>query len=503
MMQASSDYSTVSLGQLLPEFSAIGDCSFSVGRLVLDSRQISTGDCFVAVPGSQVDGTEYIDAAIKSGAGAILRSGDAYKIEAVNDSVISIEVPDLSSRLSEIAGRWYGEPSRDLQLVAITGTNGKTTCSQWLAQLLNTSAAPASSIGTLGYGLVGDDLVETGLTTPDPIQVQSILSGFKSVGAKSVVMEASSHSLEQHRIAGVDVDVAVFTNIGRDHLDYHGDMESYVAAKTQLMNFSSVSTAVINVDDACADRFIAALQDSVHLITFGWVKSAMVSVAAVEYLPSGIAAELTILGETYSVHLNVWGEFNLSNVLAVTAAALACGMSAGDIVQRLPQLTSVPGRLQHIESSADISVLVDFAHTADALESVLAAIRSHSRQQLWCIFGCGGDRDKGKRPLMAATAERLADKVVVTSDNPRSEDPQRIIDDVLAGFSRLDDVTVTVDRATAIEHTLAQAVAGDCVLIAGKGHENYQIIGDEKVDFSDLLVAKQALERRQTRGAQS
>lgn len=503
MMQASSNYSTVSLGQLLPEFSAIDDGSFSVGRLVLDSRQVSTGDCFVAVPGSQVDGAEYIDAAIENGARAILRSGDDYKIETMDDSVTSIQVPNLSSKLSEIADHWYGEPSKDMQVVAITGTNGKTTCSQWLAQLLHNTIAPAASIGTLGYGLVGDDLVETGLTTPDAIQVQSILSGFKAVGAKSVVMEASSHSLEQHRIAGVDIDVAVFTNIGRDHLDYHGDMESYVVAKTQLMAFSSVSTAVINVDDAYADRFVAALQDSVDLITFGCVKSAMVSAAAVKYLPSGIATELTILGETYPVHLHVWGDFNLSNVLAVTAAALACGMAAEDIVRRLPQLTAVPGRLQAIECGADISVLVDFAHTADALESALTAIRSHSRQQLWCVFGCGGDRDKGKRPLMAATAERLADKVVVTSDNPRSESPQRIINDVLTGFRQPDEVAVNVDRAAAIDYAVASAAAGDCLLIAGKGHENYQIIGDEKIAFSDLLVADQALERRLARRGQS
>ncbi len=502
-MVASKNQRSVSLGQLLPEFSAVKERSFPIGRLVLDSRQITVGDCFVAVQGSQVDGADYIDAAIESGARTILRSGDCPKIEAMNDSVTHVQVPELSAKLSGIAGRWYGKPSKDMQVVAITGTNGKTTCSQWLAQLLNSATAPASTIGTLGYGLVGEDFIETGLTTPDPVRVQSILSDFKNAGAKSVVMEASSHSLEQHRIAGVDIDVAVLTNIGRDHLDYHGDMNSYVAAKTQLMEFSSVSTAVINIDDIYSDQFVAALQDGVRLITFGRDNSAMVSAAAVEYLANGIKAELTILGETYPVHLSVWGDFNLSNVLAVAAAALACGMKAQDIVQGLSQLTPVAGRLQPVERDADISVLVDFAHTADALESVLTAIRAHSRQQLWCIFGCGGDRDKGKRPLMAATAERLADKVVVTSDNPRSENPESIINDVLAGFSGPESVTVTADRAAAIDSVIANAAVGDCVLIAGKGHENYQIIGDEKIDFSDLLVADLALERRLTKGAQS
>ncbi|MAZ90228.1 MAG: UDP-N-acetylmuramoyl-L-alanyl-D-glutamate--2,6-diaminopimelate ligase [Cellvibrionaceae bacterium] len=503
MMAGPTAYSSVTLGQLLPEFSAIEECNFSVGRLVLDSRQVSAGDCFVAVAGSQVDGADYIEAAIENGAQTILHAGDTFKIDPAAGSVSYIQVPELSARLSDIAGRWYGEPSKDMQVVAITGTNGKTTCSQWLAQLLNSEIAPAASVGTLGYGMVGDELVETGLTTPDPVRVQSILSDFRNVGVKRVVMEASSHSLEQHRIAGVDIDVAVFTNIGRDHLDYHGDMENYVAAKTQLMGFSSVRAAVINADDAYADQFVAALQDGVRLITFGRVKSAMVSAAAVEYLPNGIKAELTIFGEVHLVHLNVWGDFNLSNILAVIAAALACGLNAEDIVERLPNLTAVPGRLQSIERDADISVLVDFAHTADALESVLTAIRAHSRQQLWCIFGCGGDRDKGKRALMAATAERLADKVVVTSDNPRTENPQQIIDEVLAGFEKPDVVTVDADRAAAIDDTLARAVSGDCVLIAGKGHENYQIIGEEKIEFSDLLIADQALERRLVRGAQS
>lgn len=498
-MAVTATSSKPTLGQLLPEFSGFASDTFPVGRLVLDSRKIENGDCFVALVGANADGTEFIDAAIARGAQMVMQDADAFGVSAGAASVPCVSVPNLPHRLSQLAGRWFNEPSEKMTVVAITGTNGKTTSSQWLAQLLNSDVAPCASLGTLGFGLVGEPLVETGLTTPDAISTQSILSQLHLRGAKAVVMEASSHSLEQGRAAGVDIDVAVFTNIGRDHLDYHGDIESYVAAKTTLMTYPSLKSAVINNDDEYASSFTNVLSDEIAVTTFGLESRADVSVANVNYLSAGIEADICYQGKSWPISLPIWGDFNLSNVLAVVAAAIALGEDMSDIQAKLSSLKSVPGRLQTVGDCSDIRVLVDFAHTADALESVLKAVRAHSENKLWCVFGCGGDRDKGKRPLMAAVAERVADRVVLTSDNPRSENAEEILSDILSGFKQPQSAIVNADRRLAIDCAIEQAAPGDCIVIAGKGHEQYQLIGDQELYFCDVTVAESALQNRKNK----
>ena len=496
MMTASAQHNLPTLGHLVPELSSFQEASLRVGRLISDSRNIESGDCFVALVGTQLDGTQFIDGAIKRGAKMVVVAGASFDVSYLAGRVALITVPNLAAVLSEIAGRWFGHASKNMNVVAITGTNGKTTCCQWLAQILNSDKNPCGSIGTLGFGRVGEPLIETGLTTPDAITTQSIVAQLHSDGATSLVMEASSHSLEQNRAAAVDIDVAVFTNIGRDHLDYHGDLASYVEAKVKLMRFASLRAAVINLDDAYAATFIDALDSTVPVITFGFDSRADLTIANVRYLGQGITGDIVYAGQQWSIVLGVWGEFNVSNLLAVIAAAIAVGESVESVIKKLNLLQPIAGRLQSVDGGSALQVLVDFAHTADALESVLTAIRAHSEKKLWCVFGCGGDRDKGKRPMMAAVAERLADQVVITSDNPRSEDPDTILQDVLAGFDHPENVVTKVDRQAAIEFAINDAVGGDCILIAGKGHEQYQLVGSKKIDFCDVTVAKAALKKR-------
>ncbi|MYM64683.1 UDP-N-acetylmuramoyl-L-alanyl-D-glutamate--2,6-diaminopimelate ligase [Pseudomaricurvus sp. HS19] len=473
-----------------------------VGALQLDSRQVQPGDSFLAVSGTLTHGEKFIADARDRGARVIFESGDNYHAMTDAQQVLRVRVPQLGERISELAGRYYGEPSQDMTVTAITGTNGKTTTTQWLAQLLQLLGTPAASVGTLGFGRVGEEVVATGLTTPDAVSLQRILRQMLDQGTAAVVMEASSHSLDQRRLAGVSVDVAVFTNIGRDHLDYHGDMNSYVAAKLKLMDFPSLQSAVVNADDPVAAEFIARAAGHCRVLTCSLQGKADFMVSQVRYHAGGIDAELVTPEGEFDLQLAIWGEFNLSNLLVVIAAAYAQGFSVASILSVLSQLHPVAGRLQAVEVDSDINVLVDFAHTADALESVLQALRAHTKQKIWCVFGCGGDRDKGKRPLMAQVAEQLADRVVITSDNPRTEEPQAIIDDIVQGISDRSGVLVEVDREQAIRLAVAQAEAGDCVLIAGKGHEDYQQIGTEKLPFSDLAVAGKVLLERRAGGVQ-
>ncbi len=492
----------VTLGQLLPALSFSECAATPVGELQLDSRQVQPGDSFLAVGGTLTHGEKFILDALSRGARVIFENGDDYHAATDAQQMLRVRVPQLGERISELAGRYYGEPSQDMTVTAITGTNGKTTTTQWLAQLLQLLGTPAASVGTLGYGRVGDEVVATGLTTPDAVSLQRILRQMLDEGTAAVVMEASSHSLDQRRLAGVNVDVAVFTNIGRDHLDYHGDMKSYVAAKLKLMDFPSLQAAVVNIDDPVAAEFIARAAGHCRVLTCSLRGNADFAASQVRYHAGGIEAELTTPEGQFDLQLAIWGEFNLSNLLVVIAAAYAQGFSVASILTVLPQLHPVAGRLQAVEVDSDINVLVDFAHTADALESVLQALRAHTRQKIWCVFGCGGDRDKGKRPLMAQVAENLADRVVITSDNPRTEEPQMIIDDILQGVSDRSGVLVEADREQAIRLAVTQAEAGDCVLIAGKGHEDYQQIGTEKLPFSDLAVAEKILLERRAGGVQ-
>ncbi|NHN38125.1 UDP-N-acetylmuramoyl-L-alanyl-D-glutamate--2,6-diaminopimelate ligase [Pseudomaricurvus alcaniphilus] len=502
----------ITLAQLFPTRELGKYASLPVGPLRLDSREVTPGDTFIAVTGSSRDGASFIASATTNGAALIIAEGSDFIIDDCGALPV-VRVPQLRRQISEIAALWFGRPSARMDLIGITGTNGKTTCCQWLAQLLNgmalaarprrerksrsAAAVKAATIGTLGYGLVGDRLADTGLTTPDAVSVQAILAELLAAGANTVVAEVSSHSLDQDRVAAVDFDAAVFTNIGRDHLDYHGSLANYVAAKARLMKFSSLKAAVINLDDPYAPDFLQQTGANVTTISYSIERErADFSARKIRYHASGTEARLLSPQGEFALAVPIWGEFNLRNLLAVLAAGYALGYPVAELVKRLNSIRPVPGRLESVGVATDITVLIDYAHTADALQSVLSAVRQHIKGNVWCVFGCGGDRDKGKRPLMAQVAEALADYVVVTSDNPRSENPTTIIDDIVSGFQRPQAVHRIEDRETAIRFAVEQAAAGDCVLLAGKGHEAYQLVGSRRLPFSDSAVARLALQVR-------
>ena len=486
----------------------------SVGELRSDSRAVTAGDTFVALPSAVagVDGRNFVAAAIAQGCSLVLRHADELAVSEV-DGVLVLDCPLLGNHLSQLAARFYGVSGQAgagaaTVHIGITGTNGKTTCAQWLARLLDSMGGQSASIGTLGYGAPGRE-VSTGMTTPDAISFQRILAELSANGIDHVVSEVSSHSLIQQRVAAVPFSVAVFTNIGRDHLDYHGTMKEYVEAKSRLMAFASLNTAVINIDDVYASKFIYALNDSVRPLSYSLGNAdADFYCASFSADRQGLLFTLCSPEGEYPVRTSLWGEFNIYNLLAVVATAYALGHKVSELVEQLSQLPSVDGRMQKVHggvaSDEDLAVLVDFAHTPDALTAALSSLKQHVDGQLWCVFGCGGDRDSGKRPLMAAAVEAAADSIVLTSDNPRGEDPQAIADQVLAGFKQPENVVVELDRGRAIERVIQLACVGDCVLIAGKGHEQFQIIGATQQPFSDLKVAQSALaERSASRGTPS
>ena len=496
----------MNLGQLLPGVSLVDAyASRAVLGLQLDSRAVGEGDVFVALPGATFDGRDYIDVAVAAGAVAVVADADTAAVEeqqnTAGQSVPVIKIPDLAPQLSAIAGHFYGHPADELAVIGITGTNGKTTCSQLFAQLMVLLGERAGVVGTLGCGLKGETLTDTGFTTPDGLSSQRILRELSDQGAQTVAMEVSSHSLIQGRVAAVTIESALFTNLSRDHLDYHGSMAAYAAAKQQLLQQPGLKRAVINLDDPWSAELLAALPATVSPVTYSVRDTgADVSVRNLTSSPTGFEAELVTAAGKGQLHCNLLGEFNLSNLLGVIAVALSRGVALKQILALVPQLAPVTGRMQVIAGATsgedDIQVVVDYAHTPDALEKTLQALRQHVGGRLCCVFGCGGDRDRGKRPEMAVAAESGADYLVLTSDNPRTESPQQIINDTLAGLARPENCLVVENRAQAIAQAIAEAAPGDTILLAGKGHEDYQIIGREKLPFSDIEEAATALGRR-------
>lgn len=461
-----------------------------VRELTLDSRKVRPGDLFLAVPGANHDGRAHIADAIARGAVAV-----AYEAEGApplpDNQATLLPIKGLSMQLSAIAGRFYGEPSRGLHLVGVTGTNGKTSVSQLLAQALDRLGERCGIVGTLGTGF--HDALESGRhTTPDPLAVQATLAMLKQAGARAVAMEVSSHGLAQGRVAGLDFDVAVFTNLSRDHLDYHGSMEAYGAVKATLFAWPQLRCRVINLDDPFG-RQLAGLEGA-RLIDYSIDDAAAyVHCRQVRFDDHGVRAELITPQGQGLLRSSLLGRFNLSNLLAVIGALLGMDYSLDDVLRVLPELQGPPGRMQRLGGGAAPLVVVDYAHTPDALEKVLEALRPHVRGRLLCLFGCGGDRDRGKRQLMAEVAERYADGVVVTDDNPRSEDPLAILAEIRAGFTRPETVQFMSGRGQAIASLIAGASADDVVLLAGKGHEDYQEINGVRQPFSDLDEATKAL----------
>lgn len=474
------------LNQLLAQ----ADNAALVRELTLDSRKVRPGDLFLAVPGASHDGRAHIADAIARGAVAV-----AYEAEGApplpDSQATLLPIKGLSKQLSAIAGRFYGEPSRGLHLVGVTGTNGKTSVSQLLAQALDRFGERCGIVGTLGTGFHG--ALESGRhTTPDPLAVQATLALLKHAGARAVAMEVSSHGLAQGRVAGLDFDVAVFTNLSRDHLDYHGSMEAYGAVKATLFAWPQLRCRVINLDDPFG-RQLAGLEGA-RLIDYSINDAAAyVHCRQVRFDDHGVRAELITPQGQGLLRSPLLGRFNLSNLLAVIGALLGMDYSLDDVLRVLPDLQGPSGRMQRLGGGAAPLVVVDYAHTPDALEKVLEALRPHVRGRLLCLFGCGGDRDRGKRPLMAEVAERHADGVLVTDDNPRSEDPLEILAEIRAGFTRPETVQFMSGRGQAIASLIAGARADDIVLLAGKGHEDYQEINGVRQPFSDLDEASKAL----------
>ncbi len=497
---------SINLADLAPDLNLDPSSVPDIQGLTLDSRQVEAGDAFVALKGANTDGRDYIEKAIARGAVAVLVDVDA---PASAPSVPVVALPNLAAQLSELGNRLYQSPSDALKIFGVTGTNGKTTCSLLMAQLAATRWGPAGVIGTLGYGLLKADkstaeqmaaLVHTGLTTPDALSVQKNLRTLLDEGAQTVAMEVSSHSLVQGRSAAVKMTAALFTNLSHDHLDFHGDLVSYGAAKARLLEQPGLQVAVINRDDPWAASLADQAPAGVQVVSYALDnRAADVYVSDRVEQRAGISALITTPWGEGELHSPLLGEFNLSNLLGVIATLCAAGMALDDILAAVPALSSAPGRMESVvldEQRQDVQVVVDYAHTPDALENTLKALSYHNTGRLWCVFGCGGDRDRAKRPKMGRLAEQYSDYVVVTNDNPRSEDPAQIAADILRGMNNDHQCLVIADRAQAIDLAIQQARAGDTVLVAGKGHEDYQIFARETLGFSDREQVQKSLQRR-------
>lgn len=463
-----------------------------VGGVSADSRGVVSGDLFLAVGGSGQHGLSYAEQAQANGAVAV-----AYEKETATDipnlNVPLLAVDQLSARMGLIADRFCFEPSEHMALVGVTGTNGKTSVTHFIADALGFLQMPCGVIGTLGAGFPGQ-LEETGFTTPDAVAVQLGLKSLKQQGASAVAMEVSSHALSQHRVSGCHFDVAVFTNLSRDHLDYHGDMTSYSQAKQLLLTMPGLRHAVINLDDAAGREWLAAVPSGVNTIAYtatgASANASVLSANNISVDHAGLSLELQWEGDRAQVSSQLSGRFNVDNLLATAGALLSLGYPFKVVVASLAKIKPVSGRMEQLQQVDKPLAIVDFAHTPDALEKALRAAREHCQGELYCVFGCGGDRDAGKRPLMATVAEQHADRVFVTDDNPRNESPQAIVDDIRSGFITPDSVRIIHDRAEAIQAALNKASPGDVVVIAGKGHEQYQIVGDTQQPFSDQQVVR-------------
>ncbi len=476
----------------------IGAPPARVRGLTADSRRVQAGDCFVAVPGFKQDARRFVPDALARGAALVVTEGEPL----AGVDVAQVLVPAVRPAMARLAGAYHGHPSRALTLVGITGTNGKTTTSYLVDALLRARGLRTGILGTIQY-VLGDEVRPANQTTPEAIEIQSMLAEMRERGVGGVAMEVSSHALALSRVDGLAFDVAVFTNLTQDHLDFHGTLDEYRRAKRRLFEQLAASpkphaTAVVNADDASGAEMVRDL--AVSTLTFGLSRAA--GVRALEHVSGLDGIRMTV--ETPRGRLTLAspliGEHNVMNLLGAIGVGLALGLEPAAIAAALAPVTTVPGRFEQVNAGQPFLVVVDYAHTPDALERVLATARKITPGRLAVVFGCGGDRDRTKRPIMGEIAARLADRAWVTSDNPRSERPQAILDEVVAGVTRVsgarDRYVAEADRKLAISGALAWAQAGDTVVIAGKGHETYQIIGAETLPFDDRAVAREILAGR-------
>ena len=464
-------------------------------HMTVDSRSVSAGDVFIAIPGSKVDGRDFVASALAQGAAAVLR--EAGSMTAKSDHARVIDVQHLSVLLGGISDEFYGRPSSALRVIGITGTNGKTSIAHWLSQAFSALNIPCGTVGTLGVSL-GAKTWPTNNTTPDAAHVQTILRDLKDAGAEAVAIEVSSHALELHRVTGIQFDAVVFTNLTQDHLDFHGTMEAYGAAKAKLFTDYSAKHRIVNADDDFGVQLIAKRLPNTlsYGLDRGDVRGDVISMSA-----NGMQVSISFAGQTVRLETQLVGRFNAYNLLAVAATLIASNTALENVASILSKLTAAPGRMQRVNTATNAiepSVYVDYAHTPDALAKALDAVRETRPRALTVVFGCGGDRDRSKRPLMGSIAAERADHVYVTSDNPRSEQPEAIINDIVSGIALTQRNTVhsIVLRRDAIVHAIKTANANDAILIAGKGHENYQEIKGVRYPFSDVDEALLALTAR-------
>ena len=464
--------------------------------LTLDSRMVKPGFVFLALKGTCESGVAYIHDAISKGAAAVLT--ETKEMLAV--AVPVIQVDHLRAKTGILAARFYDFPAKKMRMIGVTGTNGKTSCTHFIAQILQELNEPCGLIGTLGSGFYGA-LSEPTLTTPDAVTLQKTLHDFVENGANAVAMEVSSHSIDQGRVNGVEFEIGVFTNLTQDHLDYHGTMDAYAAVKRRFLAECFTQHAVLNVDDAHGLKWAIELAMQKSIFAYGTNSEVLLP----SYVPYAFADRIDLSLDGMSAHIDTpWGKgqlniplvgkFNLSNALAALSVLCLYGLPFEVVLSQMKQLKPVPGRMQTLGGNGKPMTVIDYAHTPDALDKVLQALREHTQGKLICVFGCGGNRDPDKRPRMAKITEQWSDQVILTNDNPRHESPEEIASQIMQGFLHPERVLVELDRSKAIEKSIQCANENDCVLIAGKGAERYQQIGDQKIPFDDVSVAKRCLE---------
>ena len=480
------------LTRIIQPLTLRGPLNFDIEGIAYDSRQVRKNFLFVALRGAHADGAVFVDDALRRGAVAIVSENDRWP----RRDIAHIRVEDARRALAEISCAFYNHPSQRIEVFGITGTNGKTTTAFMLHHMLEAAGRQPGMIGTIRYE-IGRRIIPASRTTPEAPDIHYMLEQMVQNGCRSVVMEVSSHALDQKRVWGLDFDVGIFTNLTRDHLDYHKDIRSYFLAKSQLFRglggIEKEAAAVINMDDQYGMEIANTPGLTARLITYGLHPGAMIRAENVQITSAGSSFLFVSPWGRVEVRLPLLGRYNVSNALAAMAAGCARDLKPEQMASSLSNMVSVPGRLELVTGGHGPKVFVDYAHTDDALANVLQTLRALQPRKLICVFGCGGDRDREKRSLMGAVAARLSDYVVITSDNPRTEKPDAIMDEIMAGIGGRDYVERIADREQAIAHAVARAQPGDIVLIAGKGHENYQDFGSTVVPFDDRDIARKYL----------
>jgi len=502
MMPAIRQQQIIALSVLLQGVANIDDSDdVSVNAVQTDSRQLTAGDLFIAMPGVMQHGLSYLQQAVKAGAVCVVyaeKDAEVFsdELRQCATDILQVAVASIEDAAGKIISRFYSSPAEEMNVIAITGTDGKTSVSRFITQMLS-SDHKAAVIGTTGNGVWGQ-LKPATHTTPDVMTMHRLLSELKEQHADSVVLEVSSHGIEQKRISGVDINTAVLTNVTRDHLDYHGTVENYRKIKKQLFALESVKNIVVNLDDQTGRSLAEQYQTekTVWAYSLSEVQNCAYNCVYVEKISAdteGFVVECVTPAGKAVVRVPLLGRFNVSNVLAVLSVLLLNGIALDDAVARISKLETAPGRMETFITDNKPLVIVDFAHTANALQFALQAAREHCDGKVWCVFGCGGDRDQGKRALMGEAAAKNADYIVLTDDNPRHEKSADILQQIISGIADKNKAQVIPDRRAAIRYAIENAAEDDVVLIAGKGHEEYQLVGDLKIPFSDRVVAQEAL----------